>query len=764
MWKEEDKSSLGGTSNHLPAPGSRIPVSKSKLPTPITRGSGLVGRLPHPSPTRRLAPIRSSFPPLAASPSELGMADPPKTNKPLGPPRSRGSRGVSRGGSRAATAASRMSRGSGSSGSSRKDSDTVDEDGTKTPKLNPPRKPTSRAYGSVRARIRVRGGRPMMQGFANVGSVFDEAKSEELHPQIIKMARRSGQLNLSNRGMHEVPDKVYHIHEMDADEAKKMMMGMSMDSTDDDRWWEQTDLTRLYLSSNCLSSISPKISNLMSLQVLDLSDNCLTSLPSTIGELTCLHRLNLSHNRLEELPAGLFLISDLRSLQLDHNQLSSLSNDLGNLTVLEYLDVSHNALTELPASIGYMQRLSKFNASNNKLQELPYEIGDCFGLNQLDLNQNELKGLPDSIGNLQKLEQLYLRYNSIQILPPLHNCASLKELHLGFNFIKEIEAEQLNHLTGISVLDLRDNQIDDLPDQITLLQGLERLDITNNNLSTLPYHIGLLPHLKSMPLDGNPMRLIRRDIIQRGTMQLLKYLRSRVSAPVNTFPGFENTPVDTNLIMGEKAIPDKYQMRTTQTMAYNEKAAEIPDKLIENAAEAGVRTVDLSKNILSQVPEKLETLSRHVSEIMLGMNKLTSIPAFFGTFQRLQFLDVQGNQLTDLPTDLAQCLYLREINISANRFEQLPACVYEMAQLEILFAGDNKITSIYVEGLSKLKRIATLDLHNNNIDFVPPLLGNMTQLRTLQLEGNAFRVPRTAILAKGTREILDYLRTRIVDQ
>lgn len=70
------------------------------------------------------------------------------------------------------------------------------------------------------------------------------------------------------------------------------------------------------------------------------------------------------------------------------------------------------------------------------------------------------------------------------------------------------------------------------------------------------------------------------------------------------FSGFENTPVDTNLIMGEKAIPDKYQMRTTQTMAYNEKATEIPDKLIENAAEAEVRTVDLSKNILPQVPEK----------------------------------------------------------------------------------------------------------------------------------------------------------------
>lgn len=67
-----------------------------------------------------------------------------------------------------------------------------------------------------------------------------------------------------------VPDKVYHINEMDAEEAKKMTMSMSMDGSDDDRWWEQTDLTRLYLSSNQLNSISPKISNLLSLQILDV--------------------------------------------------------------------------------------------------------------------------------------------------------------------------------------------------------------------------------------------------------------------------------------------------------------------------------------------------------------------------------------------------------------------------------------------------------------------------------------------------------------
>ena len=32
--------------------------------------------------------------------------------------------------------------------------------------------------------------------------------SEDLHPQMVKQARRSGQLNLSGRGMVSVPDKV----------------------------------------------------------------------------------------------------------------------------------------------------------------------------------------------------------------------------------------------------------------------------------------------------------------------------------------------------------------------------------------------------------------------------------------------------------------------------------------------------------------------------------------------------------------------------
>ena len=44
-------------------------------------------------------------------------------------------------------------------------------------------------------------------------------------------------------------------------------------------------------------------------------------------------------------------------------------------------------------------------------------------------------------------------------------------------------------------------------------------------------------------------------------------------------------------------------------------------------------------------------------------------------------------------------------------------------------ACDNHINSIDVNGLMKLKNLSCLDLHNNDIQQVPPQLGNIEWLR-----------------------------------
>ena len=89
---------------------------------------------------------------------------------------------------------------------------------------------------------------------------------EDLHPQMVKQARASGQLNLSNRGLVAVPAKVWTIGELDAEEQRKVSQ-VSMDQAMEENWWEQVDMTKLILACNKISSISPKVT--ISLHIIE---------------------------------------------------------------------------------------------------------------------------------------------------------------------------------------------------------------------------------------------------------------------------------------------------------------------------------------------------------------------------------------------------------------------------------------------------------------------------------------------------------------
>ena len=62
-----------------------------------------------------------------------------------------------------------------------------------------------------------------------------------------------------------VPKEVWRIN-IDVPEESKTV---SLDN-DDDRWWEQTDLTKLILASNWLTELSEDIRELSALSVVDV--------------------------------------------------------------------------------------------------------------------------------------------------------------------------------------------------------------------------------------------------------------------------------------------------------------------------------------------------------------------------------------------------------------------------------------------------------------------------------------------------------------
>ncbi|XP_065834335.1 leucine-rich repeat-containing protein 40-like isoform X1 [Oscarella lobularis] len=565
---------------------------------------------------------------------------------------------------------------------------------------------------------------------------------------LLRQARKSGQLNLSNRQLERVPQNVWHLNEID---AKERAAATAMDANDDAaRWWEQVDLVKLILASNRLTELPDEIGRFPALHVLDVHDNRIASISREIGKLGELKKLNLSHNVLETLVDEMGSLVEMTLLFLQYNRLTDLGSVLNRLERLEELDVSHNRLTALPDSMGLLSRLRQMNASHNLLTALPRSMGELVAIQDLDLSNNRLDVFPP-IAGMKSIQRLNLQHNRLSNLSsPKTECLSLKEIYLGNNELLAVDAAWLRGFPALIILDIRDNKLSSFPAEVTGCLKLERLDLSNNDISGLPYEMGNMAQLKSLALAGNPLKKLRRDIVQRGTAAILSHLKSRIVQ--------EQEPP--NVREAEPVLSGGGRERKLEFR--NKRAATIPSDLLSSAACAGVSEVDFSRNALTEFPDGLCQLRDSMRTLSLAHNKLSSLSSAIVSCVQLTRLDLSANSLFDLP-DVQPLSNLLELIISYNRFSRIPESVFKIKTLETLLASDNQLCEIDVDGLRNLKRLTSLDMQNNSIAQVPPELGKLNNLRALKLSGNSFRVPRPAVLAKGTEAILQYLRDRIPD-
>ncbi|KAM6262629.1 leucine-rich repeat-containing protein 40 isoform 2-T2 [Porphyrio hochstetteri] len=541
---------------------------------------------------------------------------------------------------------------------------------------------------------------------------------------LLRAARKSGQLNLSGRSLSEVPQHVWRIN---LDTPEEAHQNLSFGAAD--RWWEQTDLTKLILASNKLQCLSEDVKLLPALTVLDVHDNQLTSLPSALGQLENLQKLDVSHNKLESIPEELMQLPRLKSLLLHHNELSHLPDGFGQLVNLEELDLSNNHLSDIPTSFALLINLVRLNLACNQLKSLPADISAMKSLRHLDCTKNYLETVPSKLATMASLEQLYLRKNKLRSLPEFPSCRLLKELHAGENQIEILNAENLKHLNSLSVLELRDNKIKSVPDEITVLQKLERLDLSNNDISRLPYTLGNLPQLKFLALEGNPLRTIRRDLLQKGTQELLKYLRSKIQDDV-TSPK-EEPPVTAMTLPSESRI-NMHAITSLKLLEYSEKqAAVIPDDMFDAVRSNPVTTVNFSKNQLKEIPPRIVELKDAVCDVNLGFNKISSVSSELCLLQKLTHLDIRNNLLTSLPDEMEALTRLQIINLSFNRFKVFPSVLYHLLALETILLSNNQVGAVDPLQLKKMDRLGTLDLQNNDLLHVPPELGNCESLRSI---------------------------------
>lgn len=143
-------------------------------------------------------------------------------------------------------------------------------------------------------------------------------------------------------------------------------------------------------------------------------------------------------------------------------------------------------------------------------------------------------------------------------------------------------------------------------------------------------------------------------------------------------------------------------------------------------------TNQVQDNTLAQLKAGRLEGSKHL-KLACG---LTQFPAeIFDLADTLEILDLSGNALSDLPSELYRLKKLRIIFCSSNQFTHLPEALGECQNLSMIGFKANKL-SLIPESAIPSKTLRWFILTDNALQTVPNTLGKCSKLQKLMLAGN----------------------------
>lgn len=310
------------------------------------------------------------------------------------------------------------------------------------------------------------------------------------------------------------------------------------------------------------------------------------------------------------------------------------------------------------------------------------DIGNLSNLEILNLNvdgEDGIRGntptIPDTFGDLTNLKKVSALYREFTHLPE----SVQKWVNLQVAEFPE------NHFTTIDFLaswkqlvkaDFKANRIMSIPD-VQSLSHLTDLDLSQNNITKLSPSMSGLTALKNLNLHYNSIK--------------------RIDPVINQL---------TNL--------------KTLDLSYNNLF--IMDDVI-------------SANRNGIVLPELERLD-------LSHNEWESFRAFKINTPKLTELNLGYNRLRSIPNDIFNLTSLRTLNLAANKMEHL------VSSNPILNIFPNKVSDPFrteeynwimtekTKEWTKLQQLTDLDVSENGLLAIPPVIGDLTQLKRLNLDKN----------------------------
>ncbi|WP_158623299.1 COR domain-containing protein [Corallococcus sp. CA053C] len=275
-----------------------------------------------------------------------------------------------------------------------------------------------------------------------------------------------------------------------------------------------------------------------------------------------------------------------------------------------------------------------------------------------------------------------------------------------------------NRLKSFSkYLDLSWSNIEVIPDEVfdaERAECLEELRLEGNRISELTSRIVKLKKLKHIDIRRNPIRKIHS--VPGLVLDWSAYQENRETVKKEHVKGIRLGPYFKDAVHELGSFP----------------RLEIVDF---GQDESGIDFLP------AEIDRALDVLlgdQPHIKNLSLFHVGLVQVPAAVSKFKSLERLDLIGNQINSLPSELAALENLRDLAVSDTGIGFIPDWVFDFSELETLGVGYNKIRNI-PRAIGRLSNLRSFVVNDNFISDLPMAMAKNSNLKWVHLNNNLFK-------------------------
>ncbi len=184
----------------------------------------------------------------------------------------------------------------------------------------------------------------------------------------------------------------------------------------------------------------------------------------------------------------------------------------------------------------------------------------------------------------------------------------------------------------------------------------------------------------------------------------------------------------------------------------------------------GTKQLKLSCGLTHFPPEILD-LADSLEILDLTGNALTTLPSDLNRLKKLRILFCSSNQFTHLPEVLGKCQNLSMIGFKANQIKHIPESAIPTATLRWLIVTDNALDAV-PNALGKCPQLQKLMLAGNQLTALPASMANCHALELLRISANQFNalpdflfdLPKLTWLAYAGNPFCDQTEQKLIRQ